>query len=76
MRRLLLAALFAVIQLAADTYPRQPGIDALHYVFRVTLSDDTDEIIGEATANFDSSRMESRISRSISHQPPAARACL
>ena len=33
----------------ADTYPRQPGIDALNYVFRVTLSDDTDEIVGEAT---------------------------
>ncbi len=35
--------------LAADTYPRQPGIDALHYIFRITLSDDTDEITGEAT---------------------------
>ena len=33
----------------ADTYPRQPGIDALNYVFRLTLSDDTDEIVGEAT---------------------------
>lgn len=33
----------------ADTYPRQPGIDALHYAFRLTLSDDSDEIIGEAT---------------------------
>src|ERR1041384_3300046 len=33
----------------ADTYPRQPGIDALHYVFRLTLSDDSDEIVGEAT---------------------------
>jgi len=33
----------------ADTYPRQAGIDALHYVFRLTLSDDTDEIVGEAT---------------------------
>jgi aminopeptidase N len=33
----------------ADTYPRQPGIDVLNYVFRLTLSDDTDEIIGEAT---------------------------
>jgi aminopeptidase N len=34
----------------ADTYPRQPGIDAQHYVFRLTLRDDTDEIAGEATA--------------------------
>src|SRR6266850_834148 len=33
----------------ADNYPRQPGIDAQHYILRVTLSDDTDEIIGEAT---------------------------
>ncbi|MFN0119167.1 MAG: M1 family metallopeptidase [Blastocatellia bacterium] len=33
----------------ADTYPRQPGVDALHYVFRLTLSDDTDEITGQAT---------------------------
>ena len=33
----------------ADTYPRQPGIDALHYVFRLSLSDDNDEIAGEAT---------------------------
>jgi aminopeptidase N len=33
----------------ADTYPRQPGIDALHYAFRLTLSDETDEIVGEAT---------------------------
>jgi aminopeptidase N len=33
----------------ADNYPRQPGIDVQHYVFRITLSDDTDEIYGEAT---------------------------
>jgi aminopeptidase N len=33
-----------------DTYPRQQGVDALHYVFRLTLSDSTDEIQGEATA--------------------------
>jgi aminopeptidase N len=33
----------------ADTYPRQAGVDVLHYVFRLTLSDDTDEIAGEAT---------------------------
>jgi aminopeptidase N len=34
---------------AADTYPRQPGVDAVHYVFRVGLSDATNEIVGEAT---------------------------
>ncbi len=32
----------------ADTYPRQPGVDVLHYTFRLTLSDTTDEIQGEA----------------------------
>jgi aminopeptidase N len=36
-------------RLAADTYPRQTGVDAIHYVFRLTLSDDTDEIAGDAT---------------------------
>src|SRR5262249_6920880 len=35
--------------LGADTYPRQPGVDAQHYVFRLTLSDNTAEIAGEAT---------------------------
>lgn len=35
----------------ADTYPRQPGVDALHYTFRLTLSDDNDEITGEATVD-------------------------
>ena len=34
---------------SGDTYPRQPGVDALNYVFRLTLNDDTDEIIGEAS---------------------------
>ena len=32
-----------------DTYPRQTGIDAIHYVFRVSLSDSSDEIVGEST---------------------------
>ncbi|HUQ88145.1 MAG TPA: M1 family metallopeptidase [Vicinamibacterales bacterium] len=35
--------------LNADTYPRQPGIDALHYVFRVGLTDASSEIAGETT---------------------------
>ena len=34
----------------ADTYPRQPGIDALHYVFRLRLTDASNEIAGDATA--------------------------
>jgi len=34
----------------ADTYPRQPGIDARHYVFRLTLlTGAANEIEGEAT---------------------------
>ncbi len=36
---------------SADTYPRQPGIDVAHYVFRLTLSDETDAIEGEATVD-------------------------
>jgi aminopeptidase N len=35
--------------LAADTYPRQPGVDALHYVFRLTITDLNDEIDGMGT---------------------------
>lgn len=31
----------------ADTYPRQPGIDAVHYVFRLQLTDASSEIAGE-----------------------------
>ena len=34
---------------AADAYPRQAGVDVLHYAFRLTLSDDTDAIEGQAT---------------------------
>ena len=37
---------------AADTYPRQPGVDVLHYVFRLSLDDTSDQITGEATARF------------------------
>ncbi|HEX5475403.1 MAG TPA: M1 family metallopeptidase [Vicinamibacterales bacterium] len=33
----------------ADTYPRQTGVDAQHYVFKLTLSDASPEITGEAT---------------------------
>jgi aminopeptidase N len=34
----------------ADTYPRQPGVDAIHYVFRLTVTDESNEITGESTA--------------------------
>src|SRR5438067_3941748 len=49
MKTLLLVGLGVCALLRADTYPRQPGVDVQHYVFRVTLSDDTDEIAGETT---------------------------
>ena len=35
---------------AADTYPRQPGVDVIHYVFRLTITDASNEIAGECTA--------------------------
>src|ERR1039457_7362275 len=47
----LLFALTLVAPLAADNYPRQPGVDVQSYIFRVTLSDDTDEIVGETTVD-------------------------
>jgi len=34
----------------ADNYPRQLGIDAQHYTFRVTLADNSNEIQGQSTA--------------------------
>lgn len=41
--------MFCATSLGADTYPRQPGIDAQHYVFRLTLlTSDSNEIQGEA----------------------------
>lgn len=46
----LTALLLLVPALAgADTYPRQPGIDALHYAFRLGLTDASNEITGETT---------------------------
>ena len=35
--------------LAADTYPRQPNVDARHYRFDLTLADDSFHIDGDAT---------------------------
>ena len=43
------AAVLAGARARADTYPRQPGIDATHYRFKIDLRDDIDEIAGEAT---------------------------
>ena len=36
-------------ELAADTYPRQQGVDALHYVFELSLTDSDNVISGEST---------------------------
>jgi aminopeptidase N len=43
-------ATFPPVALDADTYPRQAGVDALHYVFRLTLTDINNEIAAESTA--------------------------
>ena len=48
----ILAVLALASNAAADTYPRQPGIDAIHYTFRLRITDAADEIAGEATATF------------------------
>src|SRR5262245_14410108 len=48
-----MAALLAFITSSAfaDTYPRQAGVDAWHYIFRLELSDASPEITGEATVD-------------------------
>ena len=46
------ALLLAGLSVWADTYPRQAGVDAEHYAFRIALSDLTDEIRGEARVDF------------------------
>jgi len=51
MKSPLLTLAFCAPLVFADTYPRQPGVDVQHYVFRVTLSDDNDEIAGETTVD-------------------------
>ena len=52
----LLATVFATVHRspveATDTYQRQPGVDVQHYVFRLALSDETDQITGKATIQF------------------------
>lgn len=41
----------AVATAGADTYPRQPGVDVLEYVFRLRLADDTDSVVGLTTVD-------------------------
>ncbi len=45
-------ALAIATRTEADTYPRQPAVDILHYAFHLTLSDETDVIAGEAAVEF------------------------
>ncbi len=57
MTRRRILRLFALLLLTAsrtqaDTYPRQPGVDIVHYSFKLTLRDDTDAIDGEAAVTF------------------------
>jgi aminopeptidase N len=47
--RLTAFLLLCTVSLGADTYPRQPGVDILHYVFRIGLTDQSSEISGETT---------------------------
>src|SRR5208283_4960316 len=49
MRKLVASLALCVCLAFADTYERQPGVDVQHYVFRVNLSDESDEIAGETT---------------------------
>ncbi len=41
--------MLAAATLRADTYPRQPGVDVLHYSFRLSFSDASNQLEGEAT---------------------------
>jgi aminopeptidase N len=47
--RLSLMLALSTVRVGADTYPRQPAIDAQHYTFHLILRDDTNEIAGDAT---------------------------
>src|SRR3954471_3159469 len=46
---LLFLLLLSASPAAADTYQRQPGIDAWHYIFKLEISDTSPEIKGAAT---------------------------
>jgi aminopeptidase N len=48
----LLLTLSFSLSAAADTYPRQPAVDAIHYRFAIALSDRDARIEGEATETF------------------------
>jgi aminopeptidase N len=46
-----LAIVASTAVVRADTYPRQAGVDAAHYIFRLELSDTSPEIVAEATVD-------------------------
>jgi aminopeptidase N len=63
MRILLISAalLATAAVMRADTYPRQPGVDAQHYAFALTLlTTDSNDITGEATVRLRITRPETR----------------
>lgn len=47
----LVAVLVVAISATADTFPRQSGVDAIHYLFHLTFNDETDELVGWATVD-------------------------
>ncbi len=53
LRQRILSVLFGILICSpasfADTYPRQSGIDVLHYAFKLDLADESDVIAGETT---------------------------
>ncbi len=57
LKNIFLLGLFLVIGLPniayafRDTYPKNPNIDVINYIFKIDLSDSTDEIVGEATVD-------------------------
>ena len=46
----LILCVSAAHHVTADTYPRQPDVDAVHYTFQLFISDLNDEIAGKSTA--------------------------
>jgi aminopeptidase N len=46
------AIVLIAVPSSADTYPRQSGVDAVHYVFRLTFEDASNRLAGEATVRF------------------------
>ena len=65
MKNLLIALLLAILAPVSafalfDLYPKNPNIDVINYIFKLDLSDSTDEIVGEATIDevFDSTSGE------------------